>query len=173
MAATAERVDGGGQPNRSKPPPVGVTAVIIEDEHLSPPAKFAKKEERRGGDLGLAGIPSTALALAKPASDGRGALRRPIFFLGLAAACLLAGCTRIDSLLTDFAPGTNGAWTFRGFFDPIYPLDGLGEQRRLEILQLWLDRNSLCPRGYEIETRQVVPRTSRLGAVYYSGRCLD
>lgn len=95
----------------------------------------------------------------------------------LMASALLGGCAGYDRVMvTDFKPTGSGGFEYRGFADAVYPLDTQeGERSRLAMLDRWLEENAMCPRGYEITSRQPVRRARGLLAdvhdVYYVGRC--
>lgn len=94
-----------------------------------------------------------------------------------AAAMLLASCTSYDQrMATNFMPLEDGKWRYQTFADAVQPLErASAEAYRMEMLEIWLGENNLCPAGYTIISKQPVKRSSGgLGDiydVYYEGAC--
>lgn len=93
--------------------------------------------------------------------------------LALLICTALAACATYDQrMATDLTPNADGTWTYRSFADVATPLNSeAGENRRLEMLEIWLKNNSLCPGGYVVQDRQVLHRGGAVSDVIYRIGC--
>ena len=96
--------------------------------------------------------------------------------------CLLTqwGCAAIDRpAMTTFEPFHNptpGGFKYRARADALHREDSSSaEAERMRWVEMYLEDNKHCPRGYEISERKTsVIQTGMFGAVldiFYSGRC--
>jgi hypothetical protein len=97
------------------------------------------------------------------------AMKSIILLLCVAAAGCAPAMDRITA--TDFEPTGNDGFKFRTMIAPQYPDNAMGETARMDMLQGWLTNNSMCPRGYDITSRQAVQRSVFVSDVFYNGRC--
>jgi uncharacterized protein YceK len=86
---------------------------------------------------------------------------------------LMAGCATIDSQATKFEPlrqeNNQQIYQYTATAHAIYPLDSKeAEQKRIQWLELWLIKNGLDDKNYQILARRVVPADGGiLGDAFY------
>ena len=88
-------------------------------------------------------------------------------------AAVVASCATYDQrMATDFAPTANGGWTYRTFADLANPLDSAsGEAYRMQMLDIWVRENNICPTGYKADNRRSIKRGGAVHDVYYDVTC--
>lgn len=96
--------------------------------------------------------------------------------LAACAAVALSGCaTEYERVYgTIFTPRADG-FSYLAYADATFPLDGAGEEKRLQWLDKYVKSSNLCPRGYTIAARIVTTKVDGpLGKLYnvtYDGHC--